>query len=228
MTRPINRNLPFNFGPLLGPLAEPSGNPPPPDDPFGEWDDPVQPQTPKDRLPIEFHGPIKGSPIQFPWRNEDISVQDPKDRVPIERIQCSPDDFVVIVSGPYQDDGWYESNGNAQRPPFSSGMTFLAHWENRKHYLMPMLSLNPDTRGGFSFNGASDFGRLESIEFRANGKTHIIKVNEGPVTIVGNGVPQGSGSRLHYKHYIVIFEIIYDSLTGCTYVYIAIRHDLLI
>lgn len=64
MIRPTNRSLPFDFGPLLGPLAEsadPPSNPPPPDDPFGPRE-PIRALDPKDRFPIEFKEPIKIRP----------------------------------------------------------------------------------------------------------------------------------------------------------------------
>lgn len=223
MIRPTNRSLPFDFGPLLGPLApptDPPSNPPPPDNPFGGPDDPIKAQDPKDRIP--FDGPIKRKPIKggLLLPNDPVQAQNSKDKIQIEYARCSPDDFVVIVNGPYQDDGWYQREGTDPRPPFSSGIVFFVNWENRKRYFIPMLSLNPDTRGGFSFNGASGFGHLESIDFIANGKTYNIKVNGGPLRIRGNEVPEGDGNYLHFKYYTVTFEIVYNPLTGCTYIYI--------
>ncbi|MCC7437581.1 MAG: hypothetical protein IT211_03700 [Armatimonadetes bacterium] len=142
MIRPTNRSLPFDFGPLLGPLApptDPPSNPPPPDNPFGGPNDPIKAQDPKDRIP--FDGPIKPKPIKggLLLPNDPVQAQNPKDKIQIEYARCSPDDFVVIVNGPYQDDGWYQRKDTAPRPPFSSGIVFFVNWENRRRYFIPML-----------------------------------------------------------------------------------------
>ncbi len=87
MIRSTNSRLPFDFGPLLGPLAptaNPPSSPPPPKNPFGPPNDPVKAQDPKDRVP--FDGPIKRNPIKggLLLPNDPVRPQDPKDRMPLE------------------------------------------------------------------------------------------------------------------------------------------------
>ncbi|MBL7986438.1 MAG: hypothetical protein JNJ94_00050 [Chlorobi bacterium] len=87
MIRPTSSRLPFDFGPLLGPLAptaDPPSSPPPPKNPFGPPNDPVKAQDPKDRVP--FDSPIKRNPIKggLLLPDDPVRPQDPKDRMPLE------------------------------------------------------------------------------------------------------------------------------------------------